>query len=195
MRCGKNSSKYCCSADDCCSKESSNLFSMADPRITATAGVAPIVTSVNGTTRTMSTATPAPTTTGVSTTAGEKGTETTSTGSPTETSSSGVNKSLSHSQTVAIGAGVGTGVGVLALGCIAGCLYWRRRRRRRREEALNTLNNVRSSHGGSEWDQLSQSASRCMSPPVKELASDSPFDRGLRELNASRTHRSVYEVE
>jgi hypothetical protein len=84
---------------------------------------------------------------------------------------------------------------VLALGCLVGCFLWRKRRRRRREEALATLNHARSSRDGSEWDQWSQSASRHMSPPVKELASNSPFDRGIRELHASRNHRSIYEVE
>jgi hypothetical protein len=200
MRCGKNSTNYCCSADDCCSNESSNLFSMADPRITATAGVAPIVTSVNGTTTTMSPTSPAPTiasasTTSVSTTATQKPTQPTSTGTLSETSSLAVKTSVSHSQTVAIGAGVGVGVGVLALGCLAGCFFWRRRRSLQREETLTSLNNASASQGGSERDRWSQSASRCMSPPVKELASDSPFDRGLRELNADKRHRSVYEVE
>lgn len=200
MRCGKNSSKYCCSADDCCSKASSNLFSMADPEITATAGVAPVVTSINGTTTTVPSTSPVPTastkptTTSATTTTGEKATQPTATSPPTETVSSNKDTGLSHSQTVAIGAGAGAGAGVLGLGCLLGCLCWRRRRRRSKEEALTTFNQAGSSRGGSEWDHWSQPASRCLSPRVKELASDSPFDRGLTELS-TKNYRSVYEVE
>ncbi|KAJ5336933.1 uncharacterized protein N7506_004955 [Penicillium brevicompactum] len=196
MRCGKNSSKYCCSADDCCSKASSNLFSMADPEITATAGVAPVVTSVNGTTTTIPSTTSVPTasTTSATTTTGEKATQPTATSPPTETKSTNGDTGLSHSQTVAIGAGAGAGAGVLGLGCLLGCLCWRRRRRRRKEEAFNTFGQAGSSQGGSEWDNWSQPASRRLSHGVKELASDSPFDRGLTELS-SKNHRSVYEVE
>ena len=44
MRCGKNSNKYCCSSDDCCTRASFLKFTMDGPTVTATAGVAPTTT-------------------------------------------------------------------------------------------------------------------------------------------------------
>ncbi|EAW10227.1 uncharacterized protein ACLA_046920 [Aspergillus clavatus NRRL 1] len=41
MRCGNNSSNYCSSADDCCTRDSFLKFTLDDSTITATAGVVP----------------------------------------------------------------------------------------------------------------------------------------------------------
>lgn len=117
MRCGKNSTSYCCSADDCCSDSSVDRLTLPDPDVTATAGIAPTTTATtaSASTQTRSSAT--------------------TSGIPTSTASSNGTTSGSNSKTIGIGVGVGVGAGVVILGSLAWLIFWRRGKTKKADAA------------------------------------------------------------
>lgn len=102
MRCGAGSDSYCCSKDDCCNKEAFVQFNMANPTVTATAGIAAVASASSTSTR-------------------ETASE-----SPSSSSSSGPDSKRQHTKetNVIVGAAVGIGGGVPLLGCLVVLVFF-----------------------------------------------------------------------
>lgn len=170
MRCGRNSTSYCCSADDCCSDSSVDRLTLPDPDMTATAGIAPTTTATTASAsmQTRSSATTSET--------------------PTSTASNDSTTSGSNSKTVGIGVGVGVGAGVVViLGSLAGLIFWRRGKTKKADAAYIASLPQQSQRPGFFPQELDSTGSHKMEHPQELDSTNSP---GYAHRN-----RPIFEVQ
>lgn len=143
MRCGDNSTRYCCSAEDCCIKEDFLKVDLGVPTITATAGI--ISSTLDTTTATSS-----------SLTTSSESQVNTQTTVPSVLGDSSSGPSPSKSNSLPIGVGIGIAVGVVTiLGAVV--LWWFFSTRKKREPL--TLHEGRG-HNHMESEEPGSNASR-----------------------------------
>lgn len=126
MRCGDNSTRYCCSAEDCCTRDNFLKIDLGVPDIIATAGV------FSTTTGTSTTAVSSLVTSGESPT--ESPTET-PTAAPSVTEDPSPAPSTGKSNGLAIGVGIGVGIGAIAI--LSAVAIWWFFRNRKKKTRLN----------------------------------------------------------
>ncbi|EFW21525.1 predicted protein [Coccidioides posadasii str. Silveira] len=125
MRCGETSSRYCCSAEDCCQRQESQKIDLGEPNTIATAGVFPSTSTTSATT-----STPSPSSAQDSTPSSPQG------GAPSASGDSDPEPKNGSSSALRIGVGVGVAAGAVAVLSALG-LWWCIVKNRRRGRAVH----------------------------------------------------------